>query len=193
MTAQELSGEYHLTGVHEMAAAFQFRPDGTFSFNYMYGAVDRFAEGTYTVEGDTIKLKSDKEPGKDFIVQNQSKQGTGYTIHVRHASPYLINHVRCICFNGDGEIVEDVSGNDGVIRLDVPGCTKIFLQHMLYPDIASMIKDEDNTNNTFEVTLAGELEKVSFKGIDLRIEGDTLTCWPNYFMPMENIRFVKMQ
>jgi hypothetical protein len=32
----------------------------------MYGSVDRNAAGSFTIEGDTLKLKSDKEPGKLF-------------------------------------------------------------------------------------------------------------------------------
>jgi hypothetical protein len=34
--------------------------------------------------------------------------------------------------------------------------------------------------------------QVSFKGIDFLITDDkTITCLPNYFMPMDGIKFVK--
>ncbi|HRB26494.1 MAG TPA: hypothetical protein PLU85_10940, partial [Bacteroidia bacterium] len=64
MNAQNtLNGIYRLHGIHDMAAAFQFLPDNTFEFFYSYGAVDRKAKGTYTFDGDTIKLSSDKIGG----------------------------------------------------------------------------------------------------------------------------------
>jgi hypothetical protein len=81
-----LNGVYSLKGIQDMAAGFKFTPDGRFEFFYMYGASDRNATGTYTVEGDTIKLKSDKEPGKDFKIVSQKKAGQGYTIEVQDAN-----------------------------------------------------------------------------------------------------------
>lgn len=66
-----------------MAAAFYFSADGKFQFEYFYGAVDRMAQGTYTVIGDTLKLKSDKEAGKDFTVEKQSQKKRIYYNHKR--------------------------------------------------------------------------------------------------------------
>ena len=63
-----------------MASGFNFSADGKFEFFFTYGAVDRSAAGTFTVAGDTLKLKSNKEPGKDFSITGQSKQGKGYTL-----------------------------------------------------------------------------------------------------------------
>ena len=60
-----LDGAYNLRGLQDMAAGFKFTPDGRFEFFYAYGAGDRNATGTYKVEGDTVHLKSDKEPGND--------------------------------------------------------------------------------------------------------------------------------
>ncbi|MBK6824783.1 MAG: hypothetical protein IPG87_18065 [Saprospiraceae bacterium] len=52
-------------------------------------------------------------------------------------------------------------------------------------------KDAQNKNNYFEVELNPSLQKVSFKGIDFQIEEDFITCFPNYFMPIEHIRFFR--
>lgn len=68
MTQTKAAGEYNLVGIQDMAAGIRLTDRGTFEFYYMYGAVDRFAKGTYTVEGKTIKLKSEKEAGKDFTI-----------------------------------------------------------------------------------------------------------------------------
>ena len=78
-----------------------------------------------------------------------------------------------------------------MIHLDITSVDSIYLRHEIFPDIPTLIKDKDNANNYFEVSLLPSLGQVSFKGIDLFIKGDTLTCLPNYFMPFDNIRFVK--
>ncbi len=69
-----LSGVYSLRGIREMAAAFEFNTEGKFRFYYAYGAIDRNAEGTYTIEGTKIILKSTKEAGKDFNIKSQSQK-----------------------------------------------------------------------------------------------------------------------
>ena len=78
-----------------------------------------------------------------------------------------------------------------MIHLDVSSVDNIYLRHEIFPDIPTLIKDKNNPTNYFEVSLLPTLGQVSFKGIDLFIKGDTLTCHPNYFMPFENIQFVK--
>lgn len=190
MHAKQFSGEYYLTNVREMAGGFNFTPDGKFQFFFTYGAMDRNATGTYTIQGDTIKLKSDKEPGKDFDIVSQRKEGAGYTIMIKHENTILASNVRALYFV-NGEKREEYADSKGVIHIQEPQCEKIYVQHGIYPDIASLIKDESNQNNFFELTLNPALEQVSFKGIDLFIDGNTLTCLPNYFMPMENIVFEK--
>jgi len=193
MHAQKFSaGEYRLTDVREMASAFNFTKDGKFQFFLSYGAMDRSASGTYKIDGDTIKLSSDKEPGKDFDIVSQRKEGSGYVIRIIDPNTILASNVRCIYFV-NGAQFEEYSDNNGVININVPACEKIYVQHALYADIASLIKDEANTNNVFELKLKPILEQVSFKGVDLFIDGDALTCLPNYFMPMENIRFEKVK
>lgn len=190
MAQTKVAGEYRLTGIHDMAAGFTLTEQGTFEFFYVYGAVDRFAQGTYTVDGKTIKLKSSKEAGKDFSITKQSKIGKGYTIKVVAPNPMLAQYVKAIVFRGQEKSVEFVN-KKGELHLNDGHIDRIYLQHELFPDIASEIKSETNDNNYFEVGLNPSLEKVSFKGVDFTFDNDTLTCLPNYFMPFENIRFVK--
>ena len=186
----KLNGEYSLQGIHDMAAGFRFTPDGRFEFFYIYGASDRNATGTYTVAGDTVKLHSDKEAGKDFKIESQSKKGKGYTIQVKAPNDYLLHNIICFYAYGDKKEMVETDAN-GMIHLDIPAADTIYLRHEIFPDIPTLIKDKDNLNNYFEVSLLPTLGQVSFKGIDLFIKDDTLTCLPNYFMPFENIRFVK--
>ena len=192
MQAQQFSGEFELTGVHEMAGGFKFLPDGHFGFYFIYGAVDRTATGTYTIEGSTLRLKSDKTPGADFEVLEEKHKGKGYTLVVQNENPILASNVRCIYFV-NAEQREAFTDDNGVIRIAEPACEKIYVQHALFPDIATLIKDEHNKNNYFELSLAPDIQSVSFKGIDFTIDGDTLTCPSNYFMQIEHIRFVKVK
>lgn len=185
-----LSGVYSLRGIREMAAAFEFNTEGKFRFYYAYGAIDRNAEGTYTIEGTKIILKSTKEAGKDFNIKSQSQKSKNYQIQVIAPNPYLLKHIRAACFVGK-EQTEYFSDDSGLIEIDKASIDSIFLQHSLYPDIFSKIKDDENRNTFFEVELNPSLVQVSFKGIDLEIAGDELHCLPNYFLPFENIRFVK--
>ena len=186
----KLNGEYSLQGIHDMASGFRFTPDGRFEFFYIYGVSDRNATGTYTVEGDTVKLHSDKEPGKDFKIESQSKKGKGYTIQVKAPNDFLLSNISCFYLSGDKkEVIE--SDSKGMIHVDLLTVDTLYLRHEIFPDIPSLIKDKDNSNNYFEVSLLPTLGQVSFKGIDFFIKEDTITCLPNYFMPFENIRFVK--
>lgn len=190
MDAQTLDGVYSLRGIQDMAAGFRFTTGGRFDFFYIYGATDRTATGTYILDGQTVKLQSDKAPGMDFQVTSQDKKGKGYTILIRDPNEYLRQYVTCIYIHA-GKQGRAESDRDGSIRIDVPSVDTLYLRHELFPDIPTLIKDAQNDHHTFEVTLLPSLGQVSFKGIDLFLDGDTLTCYPNYFMPFEDIRFEK--
>ncbi len=191
MSQTIVQGEYYFRK-QEMVAGFNFSVDGRFQFFFSYGAVDRSATGTFSVAGDTIKLKSDKQAGKDFTVTDQVRASTGYTIKFEHPNKYLLTNIRCSFFVGT-EKRDEYTNSNGEVHIDLPHCDKIFVYHELYPDIVTLVKDEQNNNHKFTLTLNSSLEQVSFKGIDLKIENDsTLTCLPNYFMQLEGIEFVKL-
>lgn len=190
-TAQiSVQGEYYFNR-HEMVAGFDFSPDGKFQFFYSYGAVDRNASGTFTVEGNIIKLKSDKAAGQDFTVKQQSKKGKGYMLIFEHSNTFLLKNIWCIFFV-DGKRQEAYSDSQGKVQINLDRCDSIFVQHSLYPDVVTRIKDVRNANNRFVLSLNPSLELVSFKGIDLTIVNEnTLTCLPNYLIKTEDIKFVK--
>jgi len=183
-----LLGEFHFRKT-EMVSGFHFSGDGRFQFFFTYGAVDRNAAGTFSVEGNLVKLKSEKEPGKDFSVTGQKQEGAGYHLVFSHPNPLLVQNIRCFFQTAD-KMEEAVSDSLGHIQLVIPPCDNIYAQHLLYPDIVTLVKAPDNRNNHFELSLNPSLEQVSFKGIDFTIEDDgSLSCLPNYFMPIQGIRF----
>lgn len=190
---QSFVGRWNLSGVPEMAAGFEFRPDSTFQFFFSYGAADRVAKGTWKAKGDTLFLKSSKEAGKDFKVEKQSATGSGYRIRVVDKNPILVERVRCFAFSGGKPQIFE-SDRKGEIQIPSEKYDSLYLQHPFFPDIASKIKGKGNPNRNFEVSLLPSLNEVSFKGILfwLGVDGH-LHCYRNYFMPMENIRFEKME
>lgn len=185
-----LSGTYALRGVHDMAAAFRFQPDGSFQFRYAYGASDRYAEGKYEISGDTIHLKSNKTAGEDFAITAQDKGGTPYELKINHPNQYIRSYAAAIGFVGDTPI--EVQANvEGIIRFDEPNLDKIYVHHVLYPDVPTLIKDETNNNRRFSLELKPSLEQVSFKGIDFFLQEDYIMCHPNYFLPFREVKFYK--
>lgn len=191
MAQKTLSGVYRLQNAREMAAAFEFTDDGKFQFYFVYGAADRFANGTYSIEGNTLKLISNKRPGTDFTVLRETKTGQGYTLALSAPQVQLVaGVVSGFCLVGQDKIMQ-VSDSKGVIHFDAPACDKIYLQHQIYPDVLTLIKDSGNDNNYFEAQLNEVCMQISFKGIDFSLDGDALTCLPNYFLSMPAIRFVR--
>jgi hypothetical protein len=185
-----LNGEYHFRR-QELVSGFKFSKDGKFQFFYSYGAIDRNATGTYTVDGETVILHSDKEPGKDFKISTQNKHGKGYHLKFEHPTTYLTQHIVCIYYIG-GIRYDENTNNDGGINLPIPVCDSIYVQHELFPDVPTLIKDSNNSNTNFVLQLNQSLEQVSFKGINLKIETKKeLSCFPNSLLPMEDIKFIK--
>lgn len=184
-----LQGSYSFRKM-ELVAGFTFSKEGQFEFFYSYGASDRLARGTYTIEKDTVFLHSNKKAGNDFTVVKQLKRNSPLEIRVIHQNKLLLSHVECFCLNNEEQLIFE-SNEEGIILPDLVSCDKLYLRHGYFVDIPTLIKDSDNENNYFEVTLNPSLQEVSFKGIDLVIKDNALTCLPNYFMPFDNIAFIK--
>lgn len=185
-----VEGEYYFNR-QEMVAGFNFSGDGRFEFFYSYGAVDRTASGTFSVEGDILKLKSDKIAGHDFAIKDQSKRPGGYKLVFEHPNQFLLENILCI-FMRNGILLQEYSDSKGEVQVRLDDCDTIYVQHGLYPDIHTLVKDVKNVNNRFTLSLNPFLEQISFKSIDFKIvDENTITCLPNYFMDMPDIEFTK--
>lgn len=181
-------GVYTLRGIHDMAAAFRIDADGSFEFRYFYGVSDRYAKGKYTIEGDTLRFISDKVHGKDFKVKSETNDCLGYEIRIDHPNPALRSAVHAIGLIGDHRVDADADA-EGVIRFEEKQIDRIYMLHVYYPDIATLIKDDVNLNRCFTLELLPSLEQVSFHAIDFLIKEDYITCSMNYFLPFEEIKF----
>ena len=58
----QLPGHYYLKGVREVGAEILLRPDGTFEYSMAYGAVDEFAQGSWTVWNRQVVFRSETAP-----------------------------------------------------------------------------------------------------------------------------------
>jgi len=189
VVSRTLNGEYQFRKM-ELISGFIFTPDGKFEFYYSYGASDRNATGTYHIVGDTLKLNSDKKGEQDFAIDKQRKKSGFITIKINSPDAYLASTVLCMCVV-DGIEHKFYSDNKGLIKTDLTSCDKIFVQHLLFPDVFTQISKEKIDNNYFELSLLPSVQQVSFKYIDFLIKDDVITCYPNYFLPFEDIEFVK--
>jgi hypothetical protein len=100
--APKLQGEFYLRGVTEVGSGFKFNLDHTFEFFFMYGALDRFAKGTWSRHGDTIVLNNDKKPPLDFkLLQSKKTTGKEITIKIIDVNKMVLRNVYGSVKSGD--------------------------------------------------------------------------------------------
>jgi len=63
---EELSGPYAVRRM-EMGGGILLRPDGSFGYELSYGALDEFAQGQWSCEGDTVTLTGDPVNPPRFV------------------------------------------------------------------------------------------------------------------------------
>src|SRR4030095_631661 len=132
--AQKIEGVYRMTGGHEMVAAFQFKPDSTYQFYFIYGAVDRKSSGRFSIHDGNIILHAVKVPGNDFTILREEKRGEGTSIKISHQNSHLLRNVLGI-FKKGAEQDQQFSNNEGYIHSDLKDCDSVFVIHTLFPDV----------------------------------------------------------
>ncbi len=192
LTRENLTGEYALTGRHEMSSGFRFESDGTFSFYYTYGASDRFTQGSWEIHKDNILLSGEKEPGKDFELVERKKSGRGFTVQVVHDNKLLIKGVRCL-FTGGGDTLRQETGQNGIAIAKMKECDKIYLIHNMFPDSPTIISPEDGSFHYVKVKPLPSLAGVVFNNTVLHPEPDGFSIMNIYLFGIEPAHFVKQQ
>ena len=66
LSAQDIAGDYSLHGFREVASGLRLSADHTFEFFYTYGASDRQASGTWSLDFGTVVFQGSKKKGQDF-------------------------------------------------------------------------------------------------------------------------------
>lgn len=64
--SKALVGTYYLNNVREVGAELYLHNDGSFQWFLAYGAVDQYAQGTWTVSGKQVVLTTQRPPAPGF-------------------------------------------------------------------------------------------------------------------------------
>jgi hypothetical protein len=188
--AQKIEGVYRMQGGHEMVAAFEFKQD-SFRFYFIYGAVDRSAGGSFTIQNGNIILHAAKIPGKDFTIVRQEKRGDGTSIKISDPNTALLRNIVGFFIKGI-EQDQQFSDDQGMIHSKMENCDTIFVMHSLFPDAPTLIKSKvADKNNYFELTLNPSLAELSFKDFILTIDSEELTGSLPWLFEREKAVFVK--
>lgn len=188
-----ITGEYKMTGNHDMVSVFVFNEDNNFEYYFMYGAVDRKAHGIYERKGDSLVLHGTKIPGQDFTSKGSRIDTPGTTIVVTCPIQALIKNVQCIFEKGSQQDIQ-YTDSEGLAHSLLEDCDNIFVMHLLYKDSLTAVvkgRTKEDHNNRYELTLNPSLEEICLKDIKLVINGDTLTGSLPYLWEQEKSVFIK--
>jgi hypothetical protein len=187
-------GEYHLEGVREVASGFQFNADHTFDFYFVYGAVDRLAQGTWQQEGDALVLNSPRKPEKDFVlVQSRKVPGNRVTIQVKHPNENILTAIYCEIATSNGPMqARTRSAHKGRITFEVPSVQSISLIHGYWPDRYSDFPVTDPTHNYFEFTIEPHITEVEFRDLTLRVTPRGLVG-PHPLLEADDLEYVRAE
>lgn len=169
----DLVGHYYLRGVMEMGSEIILREDGRFMAGVAFGSVNGFAQGTWTVEGNSLSLHVGNPDGVDekvFHVQGD----TGYSLKKAKAiAPYnddiaerldaLENsYILKMVFSPD---VEAPSIPDLIVSVEYMDGSVVPM-HYGADDFLPFGRDESNLIRRVGVALADEADNVRWFDVD---------------------------
>jgi hypothetical protein len=190
LMAQPIEGTYRMSGGHEMVSAFQFKKDSSFQFYYIYGAVDRSAQGHFTVHGGRLFLHSDKKPGHDFTVTLEKKSGEGTSIQISDPNKALLGNI-AVVFKKGAEQDLQYSNGEGYIHSGFNDCDSISVVHTLFPDVPTLLLKKKPGDNYFVLKLNPSLAEISFRNFTMTITDEGLTGSLPWLFERETALFIK--
>lgn len=122
-----VEGHYYLQGVHEVGAELVLKPAGRFAFGMSFGAVDQQAEGQWTLQGNTVDLRSDRPLPMGFSAGPVSKELLGdygrdpdkpTMLVVRVSTPrygMVWSNMEVSAEFSNGQIRKGLTGNNGML------------------------------------------------------------------------------
>ena len=173
VTIEKTAGEYYLLGVMEMASGFRLNADGTFQFFFVYGALDRYGAGNWTIENDHVLLQSKPWSGKDFALIESSESGRGITVKITDNNPIFSKHVFASLKNGE-EGSWQPPDEKGEIHFPDHDIAVISLVFEFCPERFTFFPVENKEHNYFEFRLEPWVMEVFFNNFQLRIEKNDL-------------------
>lgn len=174
-STQKLQGEFYLRGVMEIGSGFKFNSDNTFEFFFMYGALDRFARGTWTQHGDTIILNNPPKPPSDFkLLTSKKTSQKDITIKIIDKNEILLRNVYGSVKSGD-HVFRNASNKEGIMVFEKCKVEKISLIHEFWPDRFSVFDIDSADKNYFEFSIEPWIADVQFNNLTLILKDNILT------------------
>lgn len=170
-----VSGSYFLKNTRETAAGFQLKPDGSFSFFFSYGALDRQSKGSWKLEKDSISFQSSGDPQNDFIPGKCSKV-PGESIHITLEGTHPgINPFFRVKLMGKNGFREKTSSSSGIYVFDKVPFDTIAIQFEWCPEKEYRYPVIENGCNNFLFTVQPSILDVHFSAFRMRKTGNQLT------------------
>jgi hypothetical protein len=168
-------GEYYMRNVMETASGFRINEDHTFQFFFSQGALDRFGEGTWQVEGDTLVLNSRKRPAHDFALLQSSKQeGNGIRIQITDNNDLVIRYVQGT-LRGGYIVQQEVTNESGLIQFGAQSVDTIELAFAFCPEKLSVFTIESKDHNYFEFRFEPWMMEYFFEDFKLKLMDGEMT------------------
>ncbi|NOT52185.1 MAG: hypothetical protein HOP10_13005 [Chitinophagaceae bacterium] len=96
-----IAGEYYLEGQREMASGFLLKPDKSFHFFFIYGALDRHGSGTWSEKNGHIILNSASKPADGYrLVRSTKKHQNVIVVKLEGNDPMAQRHTFVSLDNG---------------------------------------------------------------------------------------------
>lgn len=183
-------GEYYLRNVMETATAFRINPDHTFQFFFSQGALDRFGEGTWQLQGDQLVLNSRKRPEHDFaLLQSRKEEGEGVRIQITDNNDLVIRYVQGT-LRGGYIVQQEVTDDSGLIQFGPQVIDTIELAFAFCPEKVSMFTVESKDHNYFEFRFEPWMMEYFFQDFKLKLQEGELTG-PNPMLNGDSFHYEK--
>jgi hypothetical protein len=174
MAQTDLPGEYQLSPLPEIAAGIQLKPDSSFEFYFIYGALDRFGKGTWTLEGNEVVLKGNAGEHPPFaLLHTAPGTADGIRIRIEDKNEFLRSAIYAMV-DLDTQAGFAKTNNRGEVYLQYTTADSIFLVSELFPEKIFRYRLPDNGHRELVFRFAPDALDVFLTGIRLRIEGKTL-------------------
>jgi hypothetical protein len=171
---KDISGEYYLRGVPEMASGFKMNEDQSFQFFLIYGALDRYGSGKWSKENNGVVLQSRPWSGKDFaLVSSRESEDPGVTLKVIDSNDGILRYVYASLQKG-GEKSWSRADEKGIIRFAKQEATSISLAFEFCPERFSTITNDKPLHNHFEFRFEPWFVEFFFNNFRLAISGNDL-------------------
>lgn len=188
----QISGEYQLQGIHEMACGIVLYENFNFDFYLIYGALDRHGYGTWQKISDTeIELNTDYKNVSPFTIFKEEKKNTDdVTLSFPDYNKILMQETKVEVFTDDKKY-EEVLNTEGVCSFAVKSVDKIIITCMFYFDNPAILFPSAKENNSFVIQPNHNLPLVHFQNMKMKTEQDTLKGVLHVLDPNKEFTFQK--